>query len=207
MASGRENQADDRSLQLLAQVQAGDEQAAGELFDRYVNRLVRLEQSRLSKKLGRKVDPEDIVHSAYRSFFIAARDGRFSLEQSGDLWRLLAAITVRKIHGQAKYHGAQKRGLNAEQSICGIGSDSFVAPEAVARDPSPDEAVAVVEEVEQLIKDLDPLQQQMVELRLQGHTLHEIADKVQRSQRTVRRLMEKVKANLEQRVHNSDANE
>ena len=60
---------DDESIELLDRVRQGDEQAATELFDRYVERLIRLAQSRLSAKLRRRVDAEDVVQSVYRSFF------------------------------------------------------------------------------------------------------------------------------------------
>jgi DNA-directed RNA polymerase specialized sigma24 family protein len=41
----------------------------------------------------------------------------------------------------------------------------------------------------------------MVELRLQGHSLEEIAAATQRCERTVRRALEQVKERLEQRYH------
>ncbi len=87
----------DESIELLSRVRQGDEQAASDLFDRYVERLIKLARSRLSAKLQRRVDPEDVVQSAYRSFFSHAQDGRYQLHKSGDLWRLLAAITVNKV--------------------------------------------------------------------------------------------------------------
>ena len=34
----------------------------------------------------------------------------YVLERQGDLWRLLAAITINKLRGQVKFHTAKKRG-------------------------------------------------------------------------------------------------
>lgn len=48
--------------------QAGQSEAATAIFDRYVARLIALARSRIGAKLGRRVDAEDIVQSAYRSF-------------------------------------------------------------------------------------------------------------------------------------------
>src|SRR5436190_2378792 len=76
------------SADLLHRLRRGDEDAATAVFERYVERLTRLARSRLATKLASRVDPEDIVLSAYRSFFVAARQGRFELERGGDLWRL-----------------------------------------------------------------------------------------------------------------------
>ncbi len=59
--------ADDESIELLSRIRQGDEQAATDLFERYVERLIRLAQSRLSAKLQRRIDAEDVVQSVYRS--------------------------------------------------------------------------------------------------------------------------------------------
>jgi DNA-directed RNA polymerase specialized sigma24 family protein len=75
-------------------------------------------------------------------------------------------------------------------------------------------AVALVDELEQLMRHLDPLQRRMLELRLQGHNLHEIAEQTQRSLSTVCRVLDRVKRQLEEaqdvpgnaRVIREDAN-
>ena len=61
---------------LFGRVCTGDEKAADDLFDRFVDRLTALARDRRSPKLARRVDPEDIVQSAFRSFFRNARGGR-----------------------------------------------------------------------------------------------------------------------------------
>src|SRR5438270_9703245 len=102
---------------LLHRLTTGDEQAAAEIFERYVERLTRLARSRLAARLAVRVDPEDIVMSAYRSFFVAARQGRFALAQGGDLWRLLVELTLHKLYRSAARHGAQRRSVDREQSL------------------------------------------------------------------------------------------
>src|SRR5262245_54743172 len=85
------------SQQLLAGVQAGRSQAADQLFNRYVERLVALARSHMSPSLRTREDEEDVVQSVCRSFFTRAREGQYILQRSGDLWRLLAAITLNKV--------------------------------------------------------------------------------------------------------------
>ena len=77
------------SVNLLSRFRAGDPLAAEELHSRYVQRLMALARTRISRKLGRRVGPDDVVQSVFRSFFTKARDQQFVLEHSGDLWRLL----------------------------------------------------------------------------------------------------------------------
>ena len=61
------------SLVLLERFRGGDDLAAAEIFDRYFQRLTALARSRLSPRLAQRTDPEDIVLSVYRSFFVDAR--------------------------------------------------------------------------------------------------------------------------------------
>ena len=104
---------EETSAQILERFKDGDSRAADELFARYVVRLTLLARSRLSPALASRTDPEDVVLSAYRSFFIRARDGQFQLEQSGDLWRLLVVITQREVSNQIRYEKAVRRALRS----------------------------------------------------------------------------------------------
>src|SRR5437762_1253949 len=102
------------SLILLERFRDGDDRAAEAMFSRYFERLTLLARSRLSPRLARRTDPEDIVLSAYRSFFVGARAGRFALSRGGDLWRLLASITKHKLLRQARHHRADRRSDQSE---------------------------------------------------------------------------------------------
>src|SRR5262245_34891463 len=85
---------------LVARWQKGDQAAAAELFQRYAGRLVALARSQLSDKLAQRVDPEDVVQSVYRSFFVDSREGRYQVERGGDLWQLLVTMTLHKLANQ-----------------------------------------------------------------------------------------------------------
>lgn len=183
------------SRQLLDRVKLGDESAAAELFQNYLSRLIGLAQKGLSQKLARRLDAEDIVQSAYRSFFRKAQADQIEVERQGDLWRVLAAITVNKLRQNVEFHTAQKRSFLADQSVViSMDQSSVLVPvEKVAHEPSPIEAAALVDEVERLMQGFDSQQREMIELRLQGYTIEEIAAKCDRAERTVRRLMDKVR--------------
>jgi RNA polymerase sigma-70 factor (ECF subfamily) len=190
---------DDLSAQLMARWRTGDQRAAEELFERYAERLLGLARSRLSQRLGRRIDPEDVVQSAYRSFFLRSRDGQYVLQQSGDLWRLLAAITLHKLQGQVERHAAGKRALDRERPLSATDSLGGLPAEVVAREPSPAEVTAAIDELAEALRGLSPLHRRMVELRLQGYLFKEIAAETHRSERMVRIVLEKVKGELERR--------
>ena len=181
------------SVELLARWRDGDESAATQLFDRYVGRLVGLARTRLSEQMRRRVEPEDIVQSAYRSFFRKAGDEAYTLEKPGDLWKLMAAITVSKVRGQVEFHTAQKRRVYAEESLGDSGSTYRVSPLAVAEDPTPADAAQVVEELQNVMERLEPLQRRILELALQNQDVEEISAHVERSSRTVRRALQQVR--------------
>ncbi len=169
------------SDQLLLRCEQGDEGASQEIFERYLARLTALARSRLASRLARRTDPEDIVLSAYRSFFVGARDSRFVLQRSGDLWRLLVSITLHKLYRQVKKHSAESRDVQREEILL----EGF----AVSQEPTAEAAIALADELEAILKPLDPLLRRVLELRLQGQSLEEIAAITMRSERTVRRSL------------------
>jgi RNA polymerase sigma-70 factor (ECF subfamily) len=187
---------DDASVNLLARWQSGDQQAASELFHRYAERLIALAHSRLSAKLATRAAPEDVVQSVYCSFFAGARDGRYVLQQSGDLWRLLVTITLNKVQHQLKRHTSGKRSITMEQPLETGDGSLLIPPELLVNEPTPDESVALTELVEKVMAPLEPLQRRIVELRLQGHGVTEIAEMTGRTRPTVRRVLDRVKEQL-----------
>lgn len=194
---------DDESAALVRRWRDGDSAAATELFHRCAARLIALTRQHLSEKMGRRFDPEDVVQSAYHSFFQGVRSDRFVLQRSGDLWRLLAAITLHKLQRQVELHRAGKRSVECEGPV---DEGLFGLPaEVVARDPSPEDAAAVVEELEEVLRPLAAPHRRMAELRLQGYSVEEIATDVGRSERLVRLVLEQVREKLRQRLNGRDA--
>jgi RNA polymerase sigma-70 factor (ECF subfamily) len=189
---------DEASAELVVRWREGDEQAADELFRRYAGRLLALAQSRLSNKLALRVDAEDVVQSVYRSFFMHARAGRYVFERSGDLWKLLVAITLNKVRGQAEYHAAEKRDVARDQPVSEQGGDwQGMSVSVLTRQPTPAEAAALADELELVMRRLDAPQRRMFEMRLQGYSLEEIAAECGCSIRTVKRGLSHIRKELE----------
>lgn len=179
---------------VFQRVAQGDDDACREVFQRYLQRLVGLARSRLSERLAAKVDAEDVVQSVFRSFFIRAQDGQYAIERAGDLWKLLAAITRHKVLKRAEHFQQQRRALDRETALPEPGREDL------SGEPNEADAVALADEVEYLMGQLEPHQRSMLELRLQGKTIPEIAEAVERSERTVRRFLGGFRETLEQRL-------
>jgi RNA polymerase sigma-70 factor (ECF subfamily) len=175
---------------------AGDDARA--VFERFTRRLIGLARSRLDVQFRHKIDLEDVIQSVYKSFFIRYGEGALAAEGWDGLWGLLTCITVRKCADRVRYHRAERRDV-ARETSAPAGSD-FVEPwrAAPGREPTPDEAAALAETVEQLLRGLDGDERSIVELSLQGYTTQEISDKLGRAERSVRRLRERVRQRLEE---------
>jgi len=184
------------SLVLLERFRDGDDRAADALFARYFERLTLLAHSRLSPRLARRTDPEDIVMSAYRSFFVGVRAGRFSLGRGGDLWRLLASITKHKLLRQARHDRAERRSVDTEFLLGQVDEERCVDPNP---EPTPEEAAALADELEWVLSQLSVFGRRVLELRLQGAQLSEIVEDTRRSERTIRRTLEQIRDILARR--------
>src|SRR5262249_30586335 len=138
---------------LMDRLRAGDQAAAAAVFHRFARRLIGLARQHLDARLRRKVDPEDVLQSALRSFFVRHAEGRFDLAGWEGLWSLLALITLRKCGHQVEHYRAACRDLGREQEASPT-EDAMASWTALAAGPSPPEAAVLAETVEQLLAGL-----------------------------------------------------
>jgi RNA polymerase sigma factor (sigma-70 family) len=186
---------DSTSAWLRALVE-GDERTVAEFWAEYGSRLNRVAERHLSPRLHRRVGAEDVVQSVCRTFFRRAREEQFALADAEALWRLLCVITLTKCRLVARFHGRGRRGLDREQPLDGRPGEKAGPAEAVAADLPPDQAAELGDELARILSALDPEEQQMVDLKLQEHTNGEIAQKTGCSERTVRRVFQRVQSRL-----------
>src|SRR5262249_55889 len=106
----------DSFAEFLARLQARDDTAAEELFERFAGRLIALARRRCAPGLQHKVDPESVVQSAYKSFFHRYDEGKFDLGGWDSLWGLLTVITVHKCAQRVAYYRAECRDPAREAS-------------------------------------------------------------------------------------------
>jgi RNA polymerase sigma-70 factor (ECF subfamily) len=173
----------DQPLHLAERLREGNEGAAHALFHRYAVRLVRLAEQHLSRKVAGRVDAEDVVQSVFRTFFHHTARGDFRIDNSAQLWRLLVTITIRKAQAHARHHTAERRNPAAE-----VPGDEWLS-RAVAHEPGPDEAVALVDLIETLLRGLPALYGQVLERRLRGETVAGIAPQLGVCRQTVYRAL------------------
>jgi RNA polymerase sigma factor (sigma-70 family) len=186
--------ADESSSELVRGLQGGDPRAAEQLFARYADRLARVADQHLSHKLAARLDAVDVVQSVFRTFFRRSSAGEFRIDSSAQIWRLLVKITVLKVRAKARHHRAGVRDVAAEVSA--REGDGWL-PEAAALEPGPAEAAELVDLIETILRGLPPLHCHILDLRLQGCAVAEIAPRLGISRQTVYRALALLQDRLE----------
>jgi predicted Ser/Thr protein kinase len=155
------------------------------LYQKYAPKLFRLANKHLSPKLRKRVEPDDILQSVFRSFFCRYQNEIETLS-SNELWKLLITITINKIRRQGRFHSAEKRDWHSEQELSAV-SSNFEGTDY--REPSSSDLVAMCDELAWLNRQLNPEQRRCLEMRLQGSDTTEIATELRTTDRTIRRWL------------------
>ncbi len=182
--------------ELVNRFQAGDGRAADQLFEHYANKLAPIAGQYLGAKLAAREGKDDVVQSALRTFFRRHRERRFRIDSSAELWRLLVTITVRKARAKARYHTASVRDVGAERAD----QDGALLAQAAARGLGPDDAAALVDQIETLLRGLPPQYGQILGMLLEGQRKSDIARDLAISRTSVHRVLGEFRKRLAERV-------
>lgn len=109
----------DGSIELLARIQAGDQEAWNDLYLRYRDRLLFTIRCRLGPGLRARLQSEDVLHSVVRQALVDLE--RFRPRDEGALGRYLHVCVLNKIRKKGAFFGAQRRA--GEQTL----SDTLLA--------------------------------------------------------------------------------
>ena len=193
----------------INQLKTGDAVAAQKLWEEYFQRMVQLARRKLSDVPRASADEEDVALSAFKSFCLGAREGRFTqLLDSNNLWPLLMAITLHKSVDLIRGENRQKRGgavQPATQDHAGPISRPIPVPlsDIISREPTPEFAAEMSEQLHILLARLDSTGdsdlQRIALMKLDGYNTSEIAERIGCARRTIER-----KTNLIERLWERD---
>jgi RNA polymerase sigma-70 factor (ECF subfamily) len=181
----------------MAMVESADDSRAdvGAVFDRFSTRLIALARTRLDSKTQRKVDPEDVVQSAFRSFFTRRKAGQLGGESWDDLWKILVVFTIRKCAHKARDLRAAKRDVRREVEL----PDSSTGLVAIDRQPRPEEVATLIETLDRLLDGASSIEREIIIARLEGYGPREISERIADvSERRVYRVLAQVRKRLEE---------
>ena len=184
----------------LRQLEAGDEDAARLLWQRYYRELVDLARARFGTTPRRASDEEDVALSVLRCLYEGAARGQFAeLVNRGDLWQLLATITGRKVIDQQRRLNQQKRGggqVRGDSVLHGNDNDrSIVGFDQFRGDAATPEVLAIAaEEFQRLMALLeDDRLRQIAQCKLEGYTNEEIGARLGLACRSIERKLQRIR--------------
>jgi RNA polymerase sigma-70 factor (ECF subfamily) len=176
---------------LLGRFRTGEQDAATELYLRYSGRLQAWASSQTSPALQPRFDPDDVVQSVFRTLFRRVGQGLYNVPPGEELWQLLLVLALNKVRKLATYHRAQKRDVG--KTLGSETLDQIQKPNASGDETSLQILQMVVHD---LLGDLPSTNRKIVELRIEGYRSDAIAQRMQRSKRTVERVLQNFRLKL-----------
>ncbi|MGE5294601.1 MAG: RNA polymerase sigma factor [Solirubrobacterales bacterium] len=175
---------------LLRRFRQGNQDAADLLYHRYARRLLALVRAKQFPDLASRVDHEDIVQSVFGSFFRGVSRGIYDAPAGEELWRLFLVITLNKIRAKGVFHRASKR--DVRMTIGGADIDRY--PDDLKS--SEDTYVLLKLAVEEAMDRLPAQHRLVVQLRMEGYEVAEIAQMMGRGKRSVERILQECRERL-----------
>jgi RNA polymerase sigma-70 factor (ECF subfamily) len=178
---------------LIRRAKRGDRQATADLLEEYRNYLLMLAQLQLGKSLRRKLDPADLVQEAYLAACRDFQQFRGASEKELVAWlRSILAHTGAKMI--RRYTGTLRRDIDREQHFsdamdCSAASLSrLVSPQSTpSKGAVRREAVVVL--ADKLAELPDHYRQAIMLYHLEGLTIVEVAQRLERSPEATNSLL------------------
>ena len=175
--------------QLLAQLHAGDQQAATQIYVRYAEKLLGLARRNTAEDLRTRFDPEDVVQSVFRTFFRRAAQGAYVVPAGDDLWKLFLVIALNKIRRLGEFHRANKRSVGQTAPM----AEPLLAQQGATGE---DSLRILHMTIDELLAGSPAHVREMVKLRIDGFEVADIAVRVARSKRSVERVLQSFRETL-----------
>ena len=174
---------------LLRRFQAGDDNAATDLYGRYAPRLRALARQYCVPPFAGRFDADDVIQSVFRTFFQGARRQAYEVPPGGELWGLLMVLALNKVRELVGHHRADKRAVHQTSSVADLDTHPALAAD--------DSAAAFLRLVfEEQVAALPESNRTIIRLRTEGSEVGEIAAATGRSRRTVERVLQDFRARL-----------
>jgi RNA polymerase sigma-70 factor (ECF subfamily) len=178
------------------------DEAARVIWERFSARLLGLVRRHLDNRIRRREDEQDVLQSVYTSFCIGQFSGKTSPASREELWKLLVRITMCKVVNTAHRHHAAIRDVRRERTEAfdaragGSLFPRWMLEHVDRSQPSQEEKIIVLDEVERLLEGLSPDLRRIVIWKLEGFTNAEIAGMIERTVRSVELKMQVIRKRI-----------
>ncbi len=174
---------------VVEQVCSGSEEATWELIETYGPHIQRVIRRRLNHHMRSKFDSLDFVQMVWASFF-ADRDQIAKFKEPEELLGYLAKMAQLKILQESRRRlKYAKHNVRRERPL-----ETTSTPESthVRKSTTPSQIMMAKEQLEGLLHEVSQRDQQVVEMRMNGATFHEISAALGIHERTARHVIEKL---------------
>jgi RNA polymerase sigma-70 factor (ECF subfamily) len=178
---------------LLSRARQHDPDAVRELCRQYEPRLRVVARVLLGPALRPSLDSMDLVQSVHRSLLIGLREQKFDISTPENLVALALTLLRRKVSRHWRREQRQRRletGRSSMDLLPAILAD-LTTPEA-----DPAEVAQYRDQVEQLCRQLDATERQVLALRVDGYTTAEIAQQLGLNHITLRVRLTRLRERL-----------
>lgn len=184
--------------QLLEAARVGDQAALERIAAQYEAKLRIVARVQLGPALRPYLDSQDLVQSVHRSLMVGLRDARFDISSPDKLLALTLTMLRRKI---ARHWRRNRRQQRLQSSADASGGDETLDIADLLTSIStpqlePAAAAQFRDSVVQLCRTLDPLERQIIDLRLEGFAAPEIATRTGLTSVNVRVRMTRLRQRL-----------
>jgi len=181
---------------LIDKANSGNQEAIKTLqqFESDLRMMVRV---RLPRPLRSQFDSMDIVQDVWQSFFkiLSQQPERFA--EIRDLKGYLYRVVQNKVNEENRRSHTQKYDLERQVPLVHKKGKHELPRDVVAPDPSPSQNAQARERLDRLLAGRTAQEANIIELRSQGLTFEEIAEKIGRHERTVRRFFDTIKRDMD----------
>lgn len=161
-------------------VRQGDAAAAENLWQRYFHQLMTQARLRMTNVDRSGYDEEDAAISTFHILCSKLQEGQYaSLADRDELWQLMLTVLIRKVGRRVKYQNATKRNhVRTSPTDYSVEELPAATSEVISQECF---------ELISLLK--DPNLEQVALLKFEGYTNDEIAEKLNRTRRTIQRML------------------
>lgn len=181
----------DETADLLTRARAGERAAFDLLFARTLPRLEWFVELRLGGRLRQRVEVADLVQETYAAA-LSSLEG-FEPRGAGSFLRWLLAVAGNQVRRAASHHGAARRagGGGPADDALALAADPRTGPRTSA------ERQDLRAHLLGSLEGLESAEREALSLRvLEGRPLAEVAERMERSESAVRRLVAKALVSL-----------
>jgi RNA polymerase sigma-70 factor (ECF subfamily) len=188
---------------LVARARNGDEAATTQLLKQFEADVRMMVRVRLPRALRAQFDSMDFVQAVWASVFAGSKensDAGSAFNDARQFRGFLAGVARNKVYEQhRRLTRTKKYDLGREERLYVRKGERDVPRDVPAHDPTPSENVQANDRYGQLVHGKSVQETRVVELRRQGLTFEEIAERVGWNERSVRRVIDTLRERMEAR--------